>query len=73
MFCGAETIDDFFLQAFIMASKNSITFEPIKERKLIGDKYFFLLMPFGDATSVNVLELFLGTPDIETNVSIFWN
>jgi len=70
MFCGAETINDLlFFQEIIMASKYSITFE----RKLIGDNYFFMLMPLGDPTSVNVLELFLGTPDIETNVSISWN
>ena len=55
-----------------MASCNIINFtsDPLRENRLIEEKHFAQLIPFGTSTGTNVLQYFLGTPDIETNVRI---
>jgi hypothetical protein len=45
-----------------------LAFNPTRERRLLQDKNFRL---FGSSTAANVLQHFLGTPDVVTNVRIF--
>ena len=43
-------------------------FIPIVEKLNLGE---FDFVPFGGSSAVNVLETFLGTPDIVSEVSVF--
>lgn len=49
---------------------NGIAFSPV--RNLWGYN-FGSFYPYGNTTAVNVLEYFLGTPEIVTNVSVIWH
>jgi hypothetical protein len=52
-----------------MASHNNhFSCDPPRENRCLEEKHFSQLIPFGTSTATNVLQYFLGTPDIETNV-----
>jgi len=43
-------------------------FNPPRENRFADEAHFSYLTAFGSLTAVDLLEFFLGTPDIETNV-----
>jgi hypothetical protein len=55
-----------------MASLSSTSFfnqfDPPREKRILRDETILSLIPFGFSATENVLEHFLGTPDLITNV-----
>ena len=53
-----------------MASRNSREgmFNVPPDIRYTAEEYYNKVFPFGDSTATNILEFFLGTPDIVTNV-----